>query len=55
MNVKSEGCQPKMIDTVYDGVTQCMGSDDCIPKGMKQVLTHQCQGNACCKHATHLK
>ena len=35
MNVKPGGCQPKMRDTVYDGVTQRMVFD---PKGMKQIL-----------------
>ena len=38
MNVKPGGCQPKMRDTVYDGVTQRMVFDDGTPKGMKQVL-----------------
>ena len=38
MNVKPDGCQPKMRDTVYDEVTQRMVFDDGTPKGMKQVL-----------------
>ena len=38
MNVKPGGCQPKMRDTVYDGVTQRMVFDDGTPKGMRQVL-----------------
>ena len=38
MNVKPGGSQPKMRDTVYDGVTQRMVFDDGTPKGMKQIL-----------------
>ena len=38
MNVKPGGCQPKMRDTVNDGVTQRMVFDDGTPKGMHQVL-----------------
>ena len=41
MNVKPGGCQPKIRDMVYDGVTQQIAFDYGTPEGMKQILVER--------------